>query len=416
MSDRNLGLQYKNSNLLLRRQKLESIAKKIGTPCYVYDLDGISEAVTEHIQVFDGKADIHYAVKANSHPLILKRMKQLGIGADVVSGGELLWALKCGFKPQDIIYSGVAKSKEELTLALKKKIKLINVESVGELERIFQIAKKLKLKARVGVRFNPDVNAETHPYITTGFRENKFGLDGDMLEDFVRLAKKQSQWVDVAGISLHIGSQLKDLSALREAIQKAIPVYKSLKSHGLSMDYFDVGGGVAIEYFEGGERPQTLKDYGTMVREVLKDLQVKILCEPGRILVGPYGVLLTEVEYLKKTKWREFVIVNTGMHHLIRPALYEAYHRILPLKLDHAREKKTYDIVGPICESSDFLAKERTLQEVKQGEFLAICEAGAYGYSMASVYNLHAPPHEVVIDKNKIHSKKVPELGARVLI
>jgi diaminopimelate decarboxylase len=377
---------------------LEKLAKKYGTPLYVYDLDGINQRLNDFKKAFKGGIEIHYALKANSNEDILKNFKKQKVGVDVVSWGEAKVAVDAGFKHSDIIFSGVAKTSDEITKAIKYKIKQINVESPEELIRIGEIAKKLKKKAQVAFRMNPNVSPQTHPYITTGFRENKFGMDSSFLAELRGILTKYKKNMELKGLTLHIGSQLLSLDSLREAILKTIPIYLDLKNSGYPLETFDVGGGLGIPY--DGQTGVSLKEYGQMVEELLRPLDCRILCEPGRILVGEFGVLLTEVEYIKKTPYKNFAIVNTGMNHLIRPALYSAVHRIEKVS-GSGDNSELYDIVGPICESSDFLGKDRYLPQLKQGDLLAILDTGAYGFSMASNYNHHAMPEEIVLKKKK---------------
>ncbi len=398
-----MPMNYKGSHLYFGKYKVETLAKKFGTPTYIYDLDLIAQNIQKHISAFHGNVGIHYAMKANANPQILRLMKKKKIGIDAVSGGELLWALKHDFVAQDIIYSGVGKSSEEIELALRKNIKLINVESPAELIRIALIAKRLKKKARIGIRYNPDVSVDTHPYITTGFRENKFGMDKSFLPELKNLLTKNKKHILLEAISLHIGSQLKNLSPLSEAILKTKPVYKEFQEFGLK--YFDIGGGIAIDYHDDTESPPSFVEYGQMAQTLLKDLNCKILCEPGRALVGGAGALLAKVEYIKSTPFKNFAIVNTGMHHLIRPSLYQAHHRVLAANR-HQGETLTYDVVGPICESSDFIAKSRIISKLEADDVVAICEAGAYGFTMASFYNLHRLPKEITLYKGRATETK----------
>lgn len=390
---------YKKDHLYLNKLPLEKLAKAYGTPIYIYDLDGMLQRLHEFRSAFQEQIHIHYALKANSNPLVLKAFKKEKIGIDTVSGGEIGLALKAGFKPADIIFSGVGKSSEEIEIALRKNISQINVEGPQELERIAKIAKKLKRISRVAFRMNPDVSPQTHPYITTGFRENKFGMDMSFLPDLKEILKKYSKHLSLQGLTLHIGSQLLEFKSIQDAIEKTIPIYKEFQADGHDMKTFDIGGGIGIPY-DGGIAPD-LAEYGKIVLNLLKPLGCQILSEPGRILVGPFGVLLTEVEYIKRSPARNFAIVNTGMHHLIRPALYQAQHRIWPLTRRHEELKYAYDVVGPICESSDFVGKNIELHGLVQGDRLAILDTGAYGYSMASFYNAHKLPKEIVISKGK---------------
>lgn len=387
------GLFYKNGKLYFGGRAIESLAKRHGTPLYIYDLSRVRERVREHFGAFK-KISIHYAIKANHNKDVLGVLRKEGAGLDVVSGGELKYGLGQKFKPAQIIFSGVAKTEPELELAIKKAIKLINVESPSELRRIAILARKLKKKVAVGIRFNPDVNAETHPYITTGFRENKFGMDDGFISELREILKKNQKQIELKAISLHIGSQLRQLDSLKEAISRTVPVYQEFKKE-FPLSMFDVGGGLAIDYHDGKPPQAGLKEYGAMVESLLSGLNCEILCEPGRILVGDAGCLVTRVQYIKTTRHKTFVIVDTGMHHLMRPTLYQAYHRILPVKQREGKMK--CDVVGPICESSDFLARDRELSKVEEGDLLVIGETGAYGYTMASHYNMHPFPKCVTL-------------------
>lgn len=386
------GFSYKSGVLHFASKSLLSFIKKQSTPFYLYDLKGMLNQVTDLKTQLGPSVDIHYAMKANSHPKILKAFAQQKIGVDTVSGGEIKRALSCGFKPDQIIFSGVGKSKAEIALALSKNIKQINVESPQELLRIGQMAAFKKKTAKVAFRLNPDVNANTHPYITTGFRENKFGMEFGLLPELKRILKQYPKHLHLVGLTIHIGSQLLELSAIQEAILKTKIIYKQLQAEGYPLRTFDIGGGVGIQY-KPFEAPPSLEAYAKMITETLSDIKGQVLIEPGRLLVGPYGVLVTQIEYIKTTEVKNFAIVNTGMHHLLRPSLYQAYHEILPLK-QKTGPQKPYDIVGPICESSDVLGRARVLPELEQEDYLAIAGAGAYGYVMSSNYNLHPPVKE----------------------
>ncbi len=387
---------------------ISSLVKKYGSPIYIYDLDSMVGAVQSLKTAFEGQVEIHYATKANSHPLILKAFLKEKIGVDTVSWGEAEEALNVGFKPKDIIFSGVAKTSVELTQAIRKQIKQINVESPQELIRIGEIAKKLKKKAQVAFRMNPNVNPNTHPYITTGFRENKFGMDTTFLPELRGILRKYAKHLDLKGVTLHVGSQLRDLSGILDAIQKTIPVFLDLKHSGFHMETFDIGGGIGIPY--DGSEPMDLKLYATQVVDLLKPLGCRILTEPGRILVGPYGILVGEIQYIKASPYKNFAILDTGMHHLMRPALYQAFHRMEKVGVVVSDDKVLYDIVGPICESSDVIGRDRYLPILEQGDLIAIRDAGAYGFSMASFYNAHALPKEIIISSKKATTLKKPHL------
>lgn len=390
---------YVNDRLwfgLDRRVCLPEIVASLERPCYLYDLRHFTQRYRTFTTAFaDVRHTIHYAVKANAHPVFLRRVVELGGGADVVSGGELQRALDCGVPPERIIFSGVGKSHAELGLAVASGVRQINVESVGEMRRIIAVAETLNRPARVAFRFNPSVDAETHPYIATGFRNHKFGIDAEAVMECLALAEKAARRVRVVGVSLHIGSQIVDVENFAEALRNTRPLVGAMCERGFPPETFDVGGGFGIHYDTGDETRETANfaRYVEVVRRGVQGLADEILFEPGRFLVARCGALLTRVEYVKTTPYKTFVIVNTGMHHLIRPALYQARHRILPL-VRRPSPPRTVDVVGPLCESSDFLAQGVELPEVREGDWLAVADAGAYARSMASEYNLHPFPDE----------------------
>ncbi len=386
-------LKYQGSNLSFMGQNLASLAKTHGTPIYVYSKKRISQKIEKIKNAFQNNIGIHFAMKSNHNPKILQHIRSRGLGIDVVSGGEINRALECGFKPDQIIFSGVGKSQDEINLGVRKGIFLFNVESPQELERIGQIAGRQNKNVSLSFRINPDVNAQTHPYVTTGFRENKFGMDKSFIPELLRILKRYRK-LKLMGLDFHIGSQLTDLKPFEDAVKKSIPLFTSLKNLGHAMTYFNTGGGIGISY--KNEKTIDIDRYATQIQKLLKPLNCKILCEPGRFLVGDAGVLLTKVEYLKKTPHRNFIIANTGMHHLLRPALYDSYHHILPIKKS-TRTTIVADVVGPICESSDWLAKKIKIPLPQMGDVLAICDVGAYGFVMANEYNLHPKPKEIVI-------------------
>ncbi len=398
-----MSLHYKQDRLFLGEtgDLFSIIEKNQGHACYVYDLNNIEvryKKLTESLGTLKNLS-VHYALKANSNSEILKKMKKLGSQVDVVSAGEMKIALENGFLPKDVIFSGVAKSIEEIDFAIEQGIKQINIESPQELIRVGERARLKKKKVSVALRMNPEVNPITHPYITTGMSENKFGMDRNFLPELLRILQEYPDSIHLRGLTMHIGSQLLDLLAMDEAIKKLLSIYQEIENAGFKMESLDIGGGVGIHYttLDQTEDFKTLKKYGEIVGSALQNYQGEVLIEPGRVLVARSGVLLCQVEYIKQTPYKSFVIVNTGMHHLMRPALYQAFHQILPLKKDPLANKKVYDIVGPICESTDFLAKNRPMSEINQGDFLAIADAGAYGFSMANNYNLHQLPQEIII-------------------
>ncbi len=341
---------------------------------------------------------ICYALKANSHLGLLKNMAVQGLGADVVSGGELGRALEAGFLAAKIVFSGVGKTEAELRLAIGKNIGQINAESLPELERIAKIARESNFKVRVALRLNPDVTASTHQYVTTGGKENKFGLDMAQVGDALNIFSRNKEFLEFHGLAVHIGSQLIEIQPIVQAVERLKEVFLRLRSEGWLLKTFDIGGGLGIDYAtndESGDQTR-LVDYARRIEAVLHGLEANLVMEPGRFLVARAGVLLTRVEFVKKTPHQTFVIVNSGINHLMRPALYQAVHRILPVVLSPGRSSLKCDIVGPICESSDVLGSAREIEAPVEGEWLAILDTGAYGYSMANQYNLRPLPEEIL--------------------
>ncbi len=407
-----MGLFYRDGSLYFGEQHfcaLASLASELPSPFYLYDIDGM-RARARALAKTHPRIQPHYAMKANGAPRILRTFREEGFGVDVVSAGEIRIALQHGFQPNQVIFSGVGKTRAELEFAIGLGIKQINVESPQELQRIVEMSKALGKCPKIAFRINPDVDAKTHPYITTGFRENKFGMGEHFfpaLKEILRSAKGQ---VELCGLTLHIGSQLLDLAPLEAAITIALNGFATFKADGHPMRTLDVGGGIGIRYQEEHTLPpkdlSLLEGYGQLLQRSLKDFSGDLLCEPGRILVGSCGTLVSEVQYVKETPFRNFLIVNTGMHHLLRPALYQAHHRILPVLENKDRPLKKYDVVGPICESSDVLGKDREMREVRQGEFVAVADAGAYGFSMSSSYNEHAYPEELFWENGSLALEK----------
>lgn len=384
-----------------RQWSLQEICASREQAFYLYFLGDFVERAQFYKSCFRQQDKIHFAMKSNSHPRFLEKAKELGLGADLVSGGELEKALQAGFSPEDLIFSGVGKSKTDIEQALSHSISQINVESPMELARIGEIARKMNKVARVAFRYNPNVSAETHPYIRTGFRENKFGMDESFLPELTALLNEYSSSVQLVGVTLHIGSQITNVDSLVEAVEKTIPVFKYFQNLGHPLESFDVGGGIGINY-ESDANPQELGrlvQFSNSVKRHLEPLGCRIYCEPGRFLVARCGVLLTQVEYVKRTPYKNFVIVNTGMHHLMRPSLYKAHHRILPVQTpDEEVGGMVCDVVGPVCESSDVLGYDRNLPVIEPGQWLAIMDVGAYGAVMSSSYNSFPPPEEVFLD------------------
>lgn len=396
-------LVYKQGELVFlgenKEYKLSQLLKNYQGPIFFYNLDFVRARVAQMQRALAG-VRLFYALKANSHPDVLNVFKASGVGIDVVSGGEIQHAVKCGFSYQQLVYSGVGKTRKELELAIKNDIHQINVESIPELHRIGELAKQMGKKANVVFRINPDISIQSHPYIATGLKDNKFGIDFGQLADVMAAAKHYKDVVLVRGISLHLGSQMLDFSSLKDSLAKLKPLFMQLRTEFPECHRFDFGGGLGI-YYEKQDlesENELLIKYADVVFSELQSLkkdipEIEIQSEPGRWLVGHCGVLIAQVQYVKKTPHKEFVILDSGMNHLIRPSLYEAYHSIHALK--QAGIVKTYDIVGPICESADFFGKDRTLPEVKQDDFVVIRDCGAYAATMASDYNLQERALEI---------------------
>lgn len=394
------ALQYVGNELSFagRSTPFSQLLGHYHRPIYFYDLKLIQKRAEQFTTTLPG-VRAHYAMKANTNPKILKTMKDQGLHVDVVSGGEIKHALSCGFEPRDVIFSGVGKTKQEIRYALELGIHQINIESLQEMDRISKIAKQLGKKAPVSLRVNPDIDIGTHPYIATGLRENKFGLELAAISEAAAILEHHRESLELVGVSFHLGSQMTDTSPLRKAFRDLKPVFSSLRSQFSTVKRLDFGGGLGIHYQENqGSEEHILKNYAQLVIEESASFGADLQCEPGRWLVAHAGVYITQVQYIKVTSHKHFLITDGGMNHLIRPSLYNAYHEVYPVVLHSGRPQHQYDIVGPICESSDFLAKGRTMQEMKSEEFLAVADAGAYGAVMASHYNMHELPLEICLD------------------
>lgn len=385
---------------------LSALANQYGTPLYVYSKHAICTAYRAYDVACirangSRRARIHYAVKANSNLAVLDELKQLGAGFDLVSGGELARALHIGADPKSMVFAGVGKSADEIKFALSVGVKCINVESVPELHRINSIAKSLGLRAPVSLRVNPDVDAQTHPYISTGLKDNKFGIAYfEVLKTYREAALLPH--IDIVGIDCHIGSQITNASPYLDALDKVLDLIEQLKREGIVIHHLDLGGGLGIDY--GSDAPPDITEFtNTLLNRVDERgfAHLDVILEPGRSLVGNAGVLLTQVEYLKTGADKNFCIVNAAMNDLMRPALYDAYHAIVPIKASTGKAI-SYDVVGPVCESGDWLGKDRALA-VKEGDVLAILSAGAYGFVMASNYNTRGRPAEVMVDGDQAH-------------
>ncbi len=389
----------KNGELFCEQVAVADIAREVGTPFYLYS----KATLTRHFQAFDsafvGMDHLTcFAVKACSNIAILNLFAGLGGGADIVSGGELYRALTAGVDPKRIIYSGVGKTEQELRYALEAGILLFNVESAQELERLQQIAASIGVQAPVSFRVNPDVDPKTHAYISTGLAKNKFGIPiDDALDLYVRAMAMEN--IAVKGVSCHIGSQLTLISPFIESLQKVKGLVERLAAKGIAIEFIDLGGGVGITYDE--EQPPHPQEYAAAIKEELQGVRATLILEPGRVIVGNAAILVTEVQYTKSNRGvdqvKKFVVVDAAMNDLARPSLYGAYHAIVPVH-EKGAEREVVDIVGPICETGDFLAKDRELPRVEQGDLLAVLSAGAYGFSMSSNYNSRPRVAEVLVD------------------
>lgn len=390
------SFHYRQGTLHCEDVPLAFIARAVGTPCYVYSYGAIRERYLRLDRALSGVPHlICYAMKACSNQAILRTLIREGAGLEIVAGGELYRALAAGADPRKIIYAGVGKRADEIAYALQSQVLMLNVESAQELAAIEAIAARLGKQAHVALRLNPDVDPATHPYIATGLRQAKFGMEVSEARQLVR-GRQRLAHVEIVGIHVHIGSQITQLAPFVEATQRVVAFVRSLQAEGLDIRYVNLGGGLGIAYQD--ERPPSLEEWATALAEVAASLGCTLILEPGRALVGEAGVLLTQVLYTKQNTARRFVVVDAAMNDLIRPSLYGAYHAILPL--EEARIQATslpVDVVGPVCESSDFLAKDRLLPPVQPGDFLAVMSAGAYGFSMASNYNSRPLAAEVLV-------------------
>ncbi|MGP1519107.1 MAG: diaminopimelate decarboxylase [Haemophilus parainfluenzae] len=393
--------QYKNEQLYVEDLPVKQLAEEFGTPLYIY-----SRATLErHWHAFDSALGEHphlicYAVKANSNIGILNVMAKLGSGFDIVSQGELERVLAAGGEASKVVFSGVAKSRAEIMRALEVGIRCFNVESIAELHHINQIAGEMGKIAPISLRVNPDVDAHTHPYISTGLKENKFGVSVDEAREVYKLAATLPH-VKITGMDCHIGSQLTELQPFLDATDRLIRLIEQLKEDGITLKHLDLGGGLGVTYTD--ETPPHPSDYAAALLNKLKDYEdLEIILEPGRAIAANAGILVAKVQYLKSNESRNFAITDTGMNDMIRPALYEAYMNIIAIDRTLEREKAIYDVVGPVCETSDFLGKQRELA-IAEGDYIAQRSAGAYGASMSSNYNSRPRTAEVLVDGNKAH-------------
>lgn len=391
---------YQDGVLCAERVSLDELAARFGTPLFVYS----RATIERHWRAFDEAFAGHdhlvcYAVKANSSLAVLGLLARLGSGFDIVSQGELERVLAAGGDPGRVVFSGVAKGEAEIRRALEVGIACFNVESEGELERLDALARDMGCRAPVSIRVNPDVDAGTHPYISTGLKENKFGIDIARAEQVYERAAALSG-IEVVGVDCHIGSQLTDTAPFTDAVERLLALITRLASHGITLRHLDVGGGLGIRYRD--ERPPQPSEYMAALLPHVQHLDMKILIEPGRAIVGNAGVLVTRVEYLKNNDARHFAIVDAGMNDLLRPALYGAWQEIVPVRAGSRAAPQRYDVVGPVCETGDFLGKDRELA-LSPGDLLAVRSSGAYGFTMSSNYNSRPRAAEVMVDGDTAH-------------
>ncbi len=406
------GFSYKNGSLHCEDVDLSTLAAEHGTPLYVYSAGTIIDHYTRLNAALNGvDHEVAYAVKANSNLSVLRLLATHGAGFDIVSGGELFRVIKAGGDPAHCTFAGVGKTRDEIIYALEKGIYSFNVESEEELRYLNEVAGELHVIAPAAVRVNPNVDAHTHKYISTGKSENKFGVDFTAISDLYERASKELPNIKLRGLQMHIGSQLTSIAPFIEAVEKVIPLVTSLKEK-YGIEFWSIGGGIGIIYkhcLESGsinwwenqpidERPLTIERYGKELLPRLKNLGLKILLEPGRYIVGNAGVLITKCLYEKKGSAKTFKIVDAGMNDLIRPALYEGHHEIVPLSKPSSRDLIKVDVVGPICESGDFFCQDRELPEFNPGDHVALMSAGAYGFVMASNYNSRPLPAEILVE------------------
>ncbi|WP_029520267.1 diaminopimelate decarboxylase [Persephonella sp. IF05-L8] len=396
----NSYFRYKGNQLFCEDISVKDITAEYGTPVYIYSKKAIENKIKQYKEAFSGyPTQICYAAKANSNLSILKIFNKHGLGLDIVSGGELYRGLKAGFPPDKIVYAGVGKTDNELIQAIDTGILSFNVESLMELDVLNELAGKLGKKANVSIRINPDVDPKTHPYISTGMKKSKFGIDMEDAEEAFLKADKLPN-LNLVGIHCHIGSQIMDVSPYKEAVEKTVELVLKLQKKGINLKHIDIGGGLGIKY-KPEDNPPHPKELAEVVIPAVRETGLKLLIEPGRSLIGEAGILVSQVLFLKDKGDKHFIIIDAGMNDLLRPAMYNAYHHII--SVEKKKEKLVADIVGPICETGDFFALDREIDNVQRGDFLAVMSAGAYGFSMASNYNTRPRAAEVLIDGNRAY-------------
>ena len=391
---------YKDGQLFAEDVSLLEIAKQYNTPCYVYSNNTIQSRYLEFDSAFtSGQHLLCYAVKANSNISILNTLARLGSGFDIVSIGELFRVLEAGGDPMKVVFSGVGKREDEMKFALEQNIKCFNVESESELLKLNKVAENMGMAAPVSLRVNPDVDAKTHPYIATGLKENKFGIAFESAKVIYEQAANMSN-ISLIGIGCHIGSQISSLTPFQDALQRLLDLIDELKQLGIELQHVDIGGGLGITY--QNEIPPTPTEYVNAVTSITQKRDLEVIIEPGRSIVGNAGILLTKVEYLNITPFRNFAVIDAAMNDLIRPSLYDSWHEIKCVMQNSNIKESIYDVVGPICETGDFIGKNRSLS-LSEGDLLAIFSAGAYGFSMSSNYNSRPRAAEILVDGVNVH-------------
>ena len=395
---RHENFNYKNGKLYCENVDLAKLAESFGTPFYVYSKKSMVERYRDFENAFeDLPHQIHYSVKSNSNINIIKLFCSLGAGLDVNSGGELYRALQAGANPEKILFTGVGKTDEEILMGLRLNIFLFKIESIQELELVNYLANKENKIAKIAIRINPNVNPKTHPYITTGLYESKFGIEQEAAIDAFKIASKLSN-LRILGIDMHIGSQITEVSAFHEAVILMNELIEKLRKEGIEIEHFDVGGGLGVQYND--EPVPDVFEYSNAIKDELKKSKCKIIFEPGRYLTADAGALVTKTLYVKTHRDKNFLLIDAAVNDLMRPAFYNAYHHILPVKQTE-REKIVYDIVGPACETGDFFAKGREFIKAERNELIAIMSTGAYGFCMSSNYNSRRRVPEILVDNDK---------------
>jgi diaminopimelate decarboxylase len=400
------NFEYRNGRLFCEEVALTEIANQFGTPTYVYSRDALERAYLEYANALEGRdALVCFAVKANSNLGVLNVLARLGAGFDIVSLGELERVLKAGGDPAKIVFSGVGKQPHEIVRALEVGIHCFNIESEAELERISAVAGECGKVADISFRVNPDVDAGTHPYISTGLKENKFGI---AIDDALRIYQKAAALpnLNIVGMDCHIGSQLTEIAPFMDAMDRLLDLVDRLAEQGIKIRHLDMGGGLGVNYTD--ETPPTATAYIESVLNKLEGRDLGLIFEPGRSIAANAGVLLTRVEFLKETEHKNFAIIDAAMNDLIRPSLYSAYQEIIPTEERETGETKEFDLVGPVCETGDFLGKNRLLN-LEAGDLLAVCSAGAYGFVMSSNYNTRTRAAEVMVDDNQVFEVRARE-------